>query len=128
MIAQIPEYKKLLKSENEYYKCKYLYISSIKYDLKSFFSDEEKLVKAKHFYKGTENILIKFENGFIGSINLEAYNIYEQIISLISIFEIPQIYTDSNEYIYLTDSYINCLFNISGIQRLEILSSYICKK
>ena len=114
LIAQIPEYKKLLKSENEYYKCKYLYISSIKYDLKSFFSDEEKLVKAKHFYKGTENILIKFENGFIGSINLEAYNIYEQIISLISIFEIPQIYTDSNEYIYLTDSYINCLFNISG--------------
>ena len=37
LIAQIPEYKKLLKSENEYYKCKYLYISSIKYDLKSFF-------------------------------------------------------------------------------------------
>lgn len=33
---------------------------------------------------------------------------------MISIFEIPQIYTDSNEYIYLTDSYINCLFNISG--------------
>lgn len=113
LIAQIPEYKKFLKRENEYYKCRSLYISSIKHDLKTIFLEDEILVKAKDVYKGTENILIKFENDFIGSINLETYNIYEQIISMVSVFETPQIYTDSKKYIYLTDSYINCLFNIS---------------
>ena len=114
LIAQIPEYKKLLKRENEYYKCRYLYISSTIHDFKTIFLDNEILVKAKCVYRGNENILIKFENGFIGSISIDAYNIYEKIISLVSIFETPQIYTDSKKYIYLTDSYINCLFNISS--------------